>query len=148
MLDLWLCHAGGWPDIGTQRIDRHFAPAHQSLSFLGNDLVDDFPALFSFLGDLWQKYITDCILAGFWQLGVQLVPGYLLEEAVGQPHEDTRAVAGVGFESATAAVVHAGIQVVGVQHNLVAGNTLDIGDKPHATGVFLVGGVVKSNFIG
>ena len=43
-----------------------------------------------------------------------------------------------------ATVIHAGVEVVGIQHNLMTGHSLDIGHEAHATGVFLISWVVQS----
>ena len=63
-----------------------------------------------------------------------------------QGHQDTGSVTGVGLETTASTVVHAGIEVIGIEHDLVAGNPLDVGYKPNATGILLIGGVIQSLF--
>ena len=61
---------------------------------------------------------------------------------------DARAVAGILFEPAAAAMVHPLVDMVGVGQDLMAGYTFDVGDKAHATGIFLEGGVVETMPVG
>jgi hypothetical protein len=48
------------------------------------------------------------------------------------------------FKSAATAVIHPGIDMVGIRQDFVAGYTFDMSDKTYATGIFLEGGVVEA----
>ena len=67
---------------------------------------------------------------------------------MGNGGENARAVAGVGFAAARAAMVHALEHGQGIIDDLVIALALDVGDEPYAAGVVLVGGVVKTMGLG
>ena len=67
---------------------------------------------------------------------------------MGNRCHDASAVACILFEATAAAVVHSGIDVVGVRQNFMAGYAFDMGDKAHTTGIFFEGRVVETVFGG
>ena len=66
---------------------------------------------------------------------------------MGQGHQDAGAVTGVGFESTAATVAHAGINMMGIQHDLVTGLPLNVGDKTDTTGILFHGWIVQPGFL-
>ena len=148
LLDLRLRHARRRAHIGTLGIDGYLAPAYEVLTFFHDDGIDDLATLFALGLVLGQEDIADGVMPGCRQLGAELFLGYLVEKTVGQGHQDAGAIAGIGFEPAAAAMVHPGVQVVGIQHDLVAGFSLYIGDKSNTAGIFLKGRVVQSSLFG
>jgi hypothetical protein len=98
------------------------------LILFGDDGVDDCTAPGSLCLQLGEKYIADGVSTGGGELGIEVQFCNLLEETVGQGHQYAGAVTGVGFESTAATVAHAGINMMGIQHDLVTGLPLNIGD--------------------
>ncbi len=144
LLDLWLRHARCRADVCAVGINRHHAPAQQGLAFFGDNLVDGIAAEFTLFADLWQEDVADRVLALFWQCGGQLLTGNVGKKGVGQRHQDTGAVTGVGFKATAAAVIHARVQVIGVQHDLMTGATFNVCNKTDAAGVFFTRRVIES----
>ena len=64
-----------------------------------------------------------------------------------QCHQYSGTITSVSLKSAATTVVHAGIEVVGIQHDLMTGATLDICNKAYAAGIFLVSRVVQSGLV-
>ncbi len=145
--DVGLRHSGGRTNVSTFSISRNFTPAKQVLAFFGDDPVDRLAAELTLFLVLGQENIAGGVLACFWQGDVELVLSNFGEERVWQCHQDAGAVAGVGFKAATTSVIHAGVEVVGVQHDLVTWATFDVCNKAYAAGIFLVGRVIQSGLL-
>ena len=131
--DEWLRHQGSGANIRSLRIYWNFAPTDQLLPFFGDDAIDRVNADLTFGSVLRQEYNAHSITSGWGQVLVQFIFRDLVKEAVWQCHQNTGTVTSIRLEATATAVIHARIEVVGVQHNLVAGLALDIGDKTHAT---------------
>ena len=148
LLDSGLGRTRGGADISAFGIYRNQAPAHQGLAFRGDDFVDDCMTVRPLLVDARQKYVADREFSVRRQLAAEFSSGYLAEESVGQANQDAGAIAGIGFESAAAAVIHARIDMEGVEHDLVAGPALDIRHQADAAGILFQRGVIKTCLFG
>ena len=62
--------------------------------------------------------------------------------------QDACAVPSIGFKTTAASMIHAGIYMIGVQHDLTARYALDICDKAHTTRILFICRVVESCFFG
>ena len=138
---------GGGPDIGLLRPDRHRAIADQGEPLSGQGGAEVLLERVSLIGIPRQEDVADRIGAGFRQ-GDADCSADLLHEPVRDGGHDAGAVAGIFLEAATAAVVHPGVDMVGVCQNLMARYALDVGHKTHTAGVFLKGRVVQAVLCG
>src|SRR5690606_7586667 len=84
--------------------------------------------------------------AGCGQFQSEFLLSDLCEKGMRQGHEYACAIAGISFETTTPAVIHARIQMVSVQHDLVTGAALDVSDETDAAGVFLHARIIKAGF--
>ena len=80
------------------------APAENLLAFFRNDLFKELLAIGPFLAICWQKNETASVMAGCRQFDIQFV-GDLAQKTVRSLQEDASAVAGIGFATASAAVI-------------------------------------------
>ncbi len=124
-------------------VDRHFAPAEERLA-----LVDDGPLDLAHAGRarrrvLRQEHHAHAVGAGLGELHLQL--GHLLaEEAVGDLHEDARAVAVQRVRARGAPVREVVEDREPVRHDVVGLLPLDVRDEAHAARVVLVAGVIEA----
>ena len=65
---------------------------------------------------------------------------------MGYGRHDAGAVPGILFEPATAAVVHSGIDMVGISQDFVTGHALYVSNKANTTGILFKGRVVQALF--
>ena len=91
-----------------------------------------------------EENIAHGELARRGQIDAEFSFGDFVEKAVGQGHQYAGSVAGVCLEAAASAVVHAGIQVIGIQHDLMAGLALYICNESNAAGIFFLRWVIES----
>ena len=147
LFDEWHRGQCGGPDIGLLRPDRHRAKADQGEPLSGQGGAEVLLECVALVGIPWQEDVADRIGTGFRQ-GDADVGADLLHEFVRDGGHDAGAVAGIFLEAATAAVVHPGVDMVGVCQNLVARYALDVGHKTHTAGVFLEGRVVQAVLCG
>ena len=139
-----LCRKRRRSNVSTDRIGWDFAPANERLTFFFYYVVNCRAADFTLGIDLRQEDVAYSILSGGRESYAKRLRGDVAEEAVGQGHENTRTVARVSLKSAASAMIHARIQMVGVEHNLVARFTFNIGDEANTAGVLLLGRVVET----
>ena len=135
--------AGSRADIGLVRPDGHFPETENGKPLVRQgvrqaDLEFRAPGIVP-----GQEQVADGIGAGFGQ-GKTKFSGYLLHEFVRDGGQYARTVAGILFETAAAAVIHPGVDMVGVRQDLMAGYAFDVGDKAHTTGILFEGGVIET----
>ena len=131
--DEWLRHQSSGANIRTLCVYWDFAPSDQLLTFFVDDAIDRVDADLAFASILRQEYIAHSIASGWGKVLVQFIFRDLVKEAVWQRHQNTGTVTSIRLEATATAVIHARIKVIGVQHDLVAGLALNIGNKTHAT---------------
>ena len=105
--DVRLRHSRGRADICANGVNRHVSPAQQCLPFFGDQCIDGGNASGTLFSDLRQEDVAHGVLAHFGQRETQLSLGELREKSMRQRHENTRAIACVGLETAAATVIHA-----------------------------------------
>ena len=90
---------------------------------------------------------ADAVVTGVWQVNADSLAG-MFEEPMRYLHQNTSAVARVVFGAACAPVVETDEGFEGHFDDLVGFFAFDIHDKPNATGVAFVFGVVESVLAG
>ena len=134
---------GGHGGFAKRRIVRRdVAPAKQRLAFAGNDFGERGLDRFALRRIFRHEQHADAVLPLRGQLETELLRRRR-QKFVRRLHEDARAVAGVGFASARAAVVEVHEDLQRVRHQLVRLAPLHVDDEAHAAGIVLKLRVVK-----
>ena len=118
------------------------APDQECLVFLGNNDFNLFLAIESFRRILRQEYVTHGIVSRCWQFDAQLAR-HSAKETMGQGGKHASAIAGVFFKPAAATMIHARIDMMCVEHDLMTRLALDIGDKTYTARVFFLRRVIE-----
>jgi hypothetical protein len=119
-------------------VRRHGAPAEEALLLLGDDGLELLLERLTLGLVLRQVDHAQAVLARVGQADLR----FLLQEFVGGLEEDARAVAGVGFAAAGAAVVQRVEHHQRVADDRVGLVPLHVDEEAHAAGVVLVTRVV------
>ncbi len=119
------------------------APAEEFLAFLDDDVFKHFFAGAALVAVAGQEDHADAVIVRGRE-GDFFLAADLLEEGVGDLHEDARAVAGVGFAAAGAAMVEIDEDGDGVADDLVGFLALDVDDKADPAGLMFKLRVVKT----
>ncbi|MEY9791221.1 hypothetical protein ABIE77_005780 [Sinorhizobium fredii] len=146
--DLHMVRLGGGDvgRLGERRIvDRHVAEAEQVLPFLGHDLADHLLEMGDQLLVARHEEVADGIFAGLRQ-GDSLARHLLTEEAIGNLHENARAVTHqrVGADGAAMRQVFEHEQAVA--HDLVRLLALHMSDEADAAGIVFVARIIEALF--
>ena len=122
---------------------RHIAPAEDTLPFLGNDLFES-----SFdrraQGRIAGQEDEPGAVVPFGRQREAQAGGLAPEEPVRHLDQNARAVAGVGFAAARAAVKQVDEDLQRLLDNRMRAAAFHVHDEPDAARVVLVGGIVKS----
>ena len=132
-----------WGRCRPWRIRSALSASRRALLLVCDEFFDDGLALGPFGGIGRQKDDAGSKFARRGQVGVQLLLDHAGEEFVRQRGEDARAVAGVRFAAAGAAVVHVAEHFLGVDQDLMAPLAFDVRDKAHAARIVFVRGIVE-----
>ena len=125
-------------------VDRHAAPSEHGLALVGDKFFDDEFADFAEAFVLREEEHSDGVFARRGEEASKLFVDDLREKAVRHADENTRAVAGVDFASARAAVVHVFEHGERIDDDVVARDAFDLRDEADAAGIFFGCGVVEA----
>jgi hypothetical protein len=124
-------------------VGRHRAPAEDGLSLRLDDLLEAFLQAAPLRDVLGQKHQAAAVFASLRQRDPRLLAD-VLEESMGHLQQHPRAVAGVGFAAARAAMVEIRQHLERLLQDLVRSTALDIDHETHAAGVVFEPGIVEA----
>ena len=140
--------AGGLAEVGAVRVHGHLAPADEALALGGDALVEEFLRAQALVLLARQEDDAGPVAAGLGELGAEVRGDGLAEEAVREPREDARAVAGVLLVALASAMDHAAVHALRVLDDAVARPSLDVADEADAAAVLLGARVVHALALG
>ena len=129
---------------GSERVvaHRNRPPAQKKLARFGYHPLHRALAFVPLLVVYRQEHDTGGILPRSRERYPRFLRGDPSQKAVRKRGEYTRAVSGIFFGAARAAVIHPAQDVQGIFHNTVTLLSLDIGNKAHTAGIFFKIGIV------
>ena len=136
-----LARPGRFAERGIVSRDR--PPAEDGLSLRLDDLLEAFLQAAPLRDVLGQKHQAAAVFASLRQRDPRLLAD-VLEESMRHLEQHPRAIAGVGFAAARAAMVEIRQHLERLLQDLVRSTALDIDHETHAAGVVFEPGIVKA----
>ena len=136
----------GFTNIGTFGVDRHLPPAEQSLSLLFDDLFDRLLAEITQRLVVRQEDISNAVLSIGREFDAEIPLSDFAKKRIRQPGQHSRTVAGVGFATASAAMIHMSQHTFRIHDNLMRRLPFDVGNETDSAVLVFVGGIVETGF--
>jgi len=132
---------GRGADLG--QVGRDGAPSQHLVTFFAGDSLEEAAEMVAFAGMARQKHEAGSVASLRRQADAERRRD-LAQEAVGHLNQDARAVSGVRFAAAGAAVQEVDQHLQAALDDGVGARPLDVGDEADAAGIVLVARIVQS----